>query len=153
MVGSKGGEISRSLVARVFQEEGLPLKWYSDDYSDDIPHWIPYPGGEKNKGLLIVPYTLDANDYKNAGHQAFITPDDFSSYLIATFDELYREGVAGHAKMMSIGLHCRIVGRPARIAGLRKFLAYIKSKDGVWITTREQIADHWMAKFSYDVSA
>jgi len=150
MVGSKGGERSRALVAQVYKEEGLPLKWYSDDYSDDLPHWIPYPGESEDKGLLIVPYTLDTNDYKNAGYQAFITPDDFASYLIAAFDELYQEGVAGHAKMMSIGLHCRIVGRPARVAGLRKFLEHIKSKQGVWVTTREQIADHWMEKFPYN---
>ncbi|KAL1658849.1 carbohydrate esterase family 4 protein [Schizophyllum commune] len=149
MVNTKAGARSRGLIARVFKEEGIPLLWYSDDYSDDLPHWIPYPGGAADDGLLIVPYTLDTNDYKNAGYQAFISPDDFSSYLIAAFDELYAEGVQGHPKMLSVGLHCRIVGRPARLAGLRKFIEYAKSKEGVWFATREEIAKHWMEQFPY----
>ncbi|KAK7453521.1 hypothetical protein VKT23_011801 [Stygiomarasmius scandens] len=148
-VGSKANVDSRALIAQVFREEGIPLLWYSDDYSDDLPYWIPYPGAPKEEGLLIIPYTLDANDYKNAGYQAFVTPDDFASYLIAAFDELYAEGLKGHAKMMSIGLHCRIIGRPGRTAGLRKFLEYAKAKDGVWFATREEIAQHWSSKFPY----
>lgn len=77
---------------------------------------------------------------KNAGYQAFIAPEDFTSYLCATFDELYREGEAGQPKMMSVGLHPRIVGRPARTAALRKFLEYATSKSDVWFATREEIA-------------
>ncbi|THU91045.1 carbohydrate esterase family 4 protein [Dendrothele bispora CBS 962.96] len=157
--GTKAGTRSRALIAEVFREEGIPLLWYSDDYSDDLPHWhvynfptlVPYPGGSKEEGLLIIPYTLDANDYRNARYSAFITPDDFASYLISSFDELYAEGCKGHAKMMSIGLHCRIIGRPGRIAGLRKFLEYAKAKEegGVWFATREEIAEHWKERFPY----
>ncbi|TFK33269.1 carbohydrate esterase family 4 protein [Crucibulum laeve] len=149
MVSTKSGARSRALIAQVFKDEGIPLLWYSDDYSDDLPHWIPYPGGTPDEGLLIIPYTLDTNDYKNAGYQAFITPDDFAAYLIAAFDELYAEGCTGHPKMLSIGLHCRIIGRPGRIAGLRKFLEYVKDKEGVWFATREEITNHWMKKFPY----
>ncbi|KZV63513.1 carbohydrate esterase family 4 protein [Peniophora sp. CONT] len=153
MVATKAGARSRALIAQVFREEGIPLKYYSDDYSDDLPHWVPMPGGSKDKGLLVIPYTLDTNDYKNAGYQAFITANQFAEYLIDAFDELYREGEQGNPKMFSIGLHCRIVGRPARIAGLRKFLEYAKSKEGVWFATREEIADHWAARFPYQSAA
>jgi len=153
MIATQASVRSRALVAQVFKEEGTPLLWYSDDYSDDLPHWIPYPGGKKDEGLLVVPYTLDANDYKNTGYQAFITPDDFAQYLIAAYDELYAEGESGHAKMLSVGLHCRIIGRPGRIAGLRKFIEHVKVCEGqgasVWWATREQIASHWMEKFPY----
>ncbi|KAF9058701.1 putative polysaccharide deacetylase family protein [Rhodocollybia butyracea] len=156
MVATEANVRSRALIAQVFKDEGAPLLWYSDDYSDDLPHWIPYPGGRKDEGLLIVPYTLDTNDNKNTGHQAFITPDHFARYLIATYDELYAEGESGHAKMMSIGLHCRIIGRPGRIAGLRQFLEYVKAKEkegaSVWWATREQIATHWIEKFPYPLS-
>jgi peptidoglycan/xylan/chitin deacetylase (PgdA/CDA1 family) len=86
---------------------------------------------------------------QNNGYQAFISPDDFASYLIAAFDELYAEGEAGAPKMLSIGLHARIVGRPGRIAGLRKFLEHATKKTGVWFATREEIADHWVDKFPY----
>ncbi|KIK53041.1 carbohydrate esterase family 4 protein [Collybiopsis luxurians FD-317 M1] len=156
MVGTKAHIRSRSLIAQVFKSEGAPLLWYSDDYSDDLPYWIPYPGGKKEEGLLIVPYSLDNNDYKNTSYQGFTTPDDFAQYLIASFDELYAEGESGHAKMMSIGLHCRIIGRPGRIAGLRKFIEYVRDKEtsgaSVWWATREQIASHWIDKFPYKPS-
>ncbi|OCF72565.1 hypothetical protein I204_06947 [Kwoniella mangroviensis CBS 8886] len=124
MVGSKASPRSRALVAEVFREEGIPLEYWCDDYSDDLPYWIPMPGGQKDQGLLVIPYTLDTNDYKNATYQPFTTSDDFYTYLKDGFDELYREGSKGSPKMLSIGLHCRIVGRPARIAGLRKFIEY-----------------------------
>ncbi|EIM88713.1 carbohydrate esterase family 4 protein [Stereum hirsutum FP-91666 SS1] len=147
---TKNDARSRSLIARVFKEENIPLLYYSDYYGDDLPYWIPYPGGEKDQGLLIVPYALDTNDFRNTRHDAFISPNDFSDYLIAAFDELYREGVAGQAKMLSIGLHGRIIGRPGRIAGLRKFLEYVKEKGGVWFATREEIAKHWIETFPYE---
>ncbi|PCH36112.1 carbohydrate esterase family 4 protein [Wolfiporia cocos MD-104 SS10] len=149
MVATKASPRSRAIVADVFRREGLPLLYYSDDYSDDLPHWVPYPGGSAQDGLLIVPYTLDTNDYKNAGHGPFTTSDDFARYLIDAFDELYREGLNGQPKMLSIGLHCRIIGRPARIAGLRKFLEYTKDKQ-VWWATREEIAEHWRKVYPYE---
>ncbi|KAL7418670.1 hypothetical protein Q5752_006353 [Cryptotrichosporon argae] len=138
MVGSKASPRSRALVAKVFREEGIPLEY-----------WKPMPGGRADEGLLVIPYALDTNDYKNATYQAFITPDHFAQYLIAAFDELYAEGVAGQPKMLSIGLHCRIVGRPARLAGLRKFIDYAQSKEGVWFARRDEIAAHWKARFPY----
>jgi peptidoglycan/xylan/chitin deacetylase (PgdA/CDA1 family) len=126
------------------------------------------PGGKADEGLLVVPYvrsslhfrrspkaslnalqSLDCNDYKNATYQAFITPDHFAQYLIAAFDELYQEGLDGSPKMMSVGLHCRIVGRPARMAGLRKFIEYAQAKEGVWFARRDEIAQHWRDRFPY----
>ncbi|RSH92494.1 hypothetical protein EHS25_008910 [Saitozyma podzolica] len=149
MVGTKASPRSRALVARVFREENIPLEYWCDDYSDDLPHWVPMPGGKADEGLLVVPYSLDCNDYKNATYQAFITPDHFAQYLIAAFDELYQEGIDGSPKMMSIGLHCRIVGRPARLAGLRKFIQYAQAKEGVWFARRDEIAQHWKDRFPY----
>ncbi|KAK4686972.1 allantoinase, partial [Tremellales sp. Uapishka_1] len=149
MVGSKASPRSRSLVARVFREEGIPLEYWCDDYSDDLPHWIAMPGGRADEGLLVIPYALDTNDYKNATYQAFISPDDFANYLIGAFDELYQEGLDGAPKMLSVGLHCRIVGRPARLAGLRKFIEYAQSKEGVWFARRDEISEHWKARFPY----
>lgn len=150
MVQSKAGVRSRALVAKTFEEEGLPLKYYSDDYSDDLPHWIERPHAP-GQGLLVVPYALDTNDYKDGSHNSFLSPDNFASYLIGAFDELYREGEAGSAKMMSVGLHARLVGRPGRLAGLRKFIEHAKKHDGVWFATREDIADHWSKVHPYKV--
>ncbi|WRT67575.1 uncharacterized protein IL334_004547 [Kwoniella shivajii] len=140
---------SRSLVARVFREEGIPLEYWCDDYSDDLPHWIPMPGGKSDEGLLVIPYALDTNDYKEATYLGFITPDAFFQYLKAAFDELYVEGEAGSPKMLSIGLHCRIIGRPARLAGLRMFIDYVQAKEGVWFAKREEIAELWKNQFPY----
>jgi peptidoglycan/xylan/chitin deacetylase (PgdA/CDA1 family) len=95
--------------------------------------------------------SLDTNDYKDGNHNSFLSPDNFASYLIGAFDELYREGVAGRPKMMSIGLHARLVGRPGRIAGLRKFFEHVKKHEGVWYATREEIADHWAEVHPYKV--
>ncbi|WWD17587.1 hypothetical protein CI109_102028 [Kwoniella shandongensis] len=149
MVQSKAGVRSRALVVKTFAEEGLPLKYYSDDYSDDLPHYVPTPGGQDDKGLLVIPYALDTNDYKDGNHNSFLSPDNFASYLIGAFDELYKEGVDGSPKMMSVGLHARLVGRPGRIAGLRKFFEHAKKHEGVWFATREEIADHWRKQHPY----
>lgn len=92
---------------------------------------------------------LDTNDYKDGSHNSFLSPDAFFSYLKGAFDELYREGQAGQAKMMSVGMHCRLVGRPGRLAGLRRFLEYVRGHDGVWVATREEIADHWKKTYPY----
>ena len=93
--------------------------------------------------------SLDTNDYKDGNHNSFLSPDNFASYLIGAFDELYHEGKAGSPKMMSIGLHARLVGRPGRLAGLRKFIEHAKKHDGVWFATREEIADHWAKVHPY----
>ncbi|KAI5480968.1 carbohydrate esterase family 4 protein [Pseudohyphozyma bogoriensis] len=137
-IESEGGSRSRGLVAQAFKAEGATLKYYSDDYSDDLPHWVPNPAGDG--GLLIIPYSLVS---------AFITADQYAQYLIDTFDELYREGVKGKPKMMSIGLHCRVIGKAGRIGALRKFFEHCKKHEGVWFATREEIADHWIATHPY----
>jgi len=128
-------ENTRDLVA----EEGGFL-YDADDYSDDLPFWST----QVDTPHLVVPYTLDTNDMRFATAQGFHTGDQFAQYLIDAFDVLYEEG-ATKPKMMSVGLHCRLVGRPARFAGLVKFLDHIMAHDKVWITRREDIARHWIA--------
>ncbi len=124
---------SRKLVA----EEG-GFTYDADSYSDDLPYW------DKNydKPQLIVPYTLDVNDMGFATAQGFNSGDQFYTYLKDTFDYLKAEG-SETPKMMSVGLHCRLSGRPGRAAALARFLDYIKEQDQVWITRRIDIANHW----------
>jgi len=116
----------------------------ADDYSDELP-WYDTRYG---KAQLIVPYTLDANDMRFATPQGFNTGDDFFSYLKDSFDVLYAEG-AETPRMMSVGLHCRLTGRPGRLASLKKFLDYISRKNKVWITRRIDIARHWLKHHPY----
>ena len=124
---------TRKLVA----EEGDFL-YDSDAYDDDLPYWQDVNG----KSVLIVPYTLDANDMRFATLQGFNSGTQFFDYLKDTFDVLYAEGERT-PRMMSVGLHCRLAGRPGRIAALTKFLDYILSFDDVWVCRREDIARHW----------
>ena len=120
----------------------------SDYYGDDLPFWMPV---RKSDGStlqrLIVPYTLDTNDMRFASAQGFNTGDDFYTYLRDAFDVLYAEGdPAGvdRPKMLSIGMHCRILGRPARLRALQRFLDHVQRHEGVWIARRIDIARHWM---------
>ena len=119
-------------------EEGGFL-YDSDSYSDDLPYW------EKrgNKKQLIIPYTLDNNDMKFSTNQGFNSGEQFYTYLKDSFDALYNEGKI-NPKMMSVGLHCRLIGRPGRIQSLRKFLDYVLKFDDVWICKRIDIAKHWI---------
>ncbi len=110
----------------------------SDSYADDIPYWVE----GKGKPHLVVPYTLDANDMRFATNQGFNSGDQFFTYLRDSFDTLYAEG-PDEAKMMSVGLHCRLIGRPGRIASLARFLDYIVKFDDVWVCRRDGIAEHW----------
>ena len=112
----------------------------SDSYADDLPYWCQ----DFESPHLVVPYTLDVNDMRFAAPQGFNAGDQFLNYLTDTFDELYAEG-AETPKMMSVGLHCRIVGKPGRAAALRKFLTYISNKPDVWVCRRIDIARHWHA--------
>ncbi len=121
-------------------EEGGFL-YTADVYSDDLPYWLT---GAKGGRLLAIPYTLDANDMRFATPQGFNSGDQFFTYLKDSFDTLYAEGEAGAPKMMSVGLHCRLAGRPGRAAALARFLDYVKSKERVWLTRRIDIARHWM---------
>ncbi|MBK20055.1 MAG: allantoinase PuuE [Rhodospirillaceae bacterium] len=125
--------LTRALVV----EEGGFL-YDADSYADDLPYWdLSY-----DKPHLVVPYTLDANDMRFATNQGFNSGDQFFSYLRDTFDCLYAEGEEA-PKMMSIGLHCRLVGRPGRFLALQRFLDHIASHDNVWICRRADIARHW----------
>lgn len=114
--------------------------YVADSIADDLPYWMEV--GEQDQ--LVIPYTMDANDMRFATPQGFNAGAQFLDYLKASFDALYREGEAGAAKMMSVGLHCRLMGRPGRIEALRQFIEYAQGHEGVWFATREQIADHWV---------
>jgi OHCU decarboxylase len=111
----------------------------ADSYADDLPYWIEGPKGPQ----LIVPYTLDSNDMRFAAAQGFNSGDQFYAYLKDSFDTLYEEGGTA-PKMLSIGLHCRLVGRPGRAAALARFLDYVAAHDKVWVATRLDIARHWI---------
>ena len=115
----------------------------SDSYADDLPYWTRVAGRDH----LVVPYTLDTNDMKYVSASGFPSGDDFFTYLRDAFDVLYAEGAAGAPKMLSVGLHCRLAGRPARIAALARFLDHVQSHDAVWIARRVDIARHWVANF------
>jgi allantoinase len=113
----------------------------ADDYSDDLPFW-----SNQQPGQLIVPYTLDANDMRFTSPQGFNSGDQFFNYLRDAFDTLYDEG-AEHPKMMSIGMHARILGRPGRIRAMKRFLDHIEAHDKVWVACRVDIARHWREHF------
>ncbi|MDI9914978.1 allantoinase PuuE [Rhodococcus sp. IEGM 1379] len=115
----------------------------SDSYADDLPYWVDVPRGGETVKHLVVPYTLDTNDMRFASPAGFPSGDQFFAHLRDAFDVLYSEGVAGAPKMLSVGLHCRIVGRPARAAALERFLDHVQSQENVWITRRIDIAQHW----------
>lgn len=115
------------------------FNWLADIYSDELPYWVEAHG----KNHLHVPYTLDANDMRFATPQGFNAGDQFFSYLKDSFDLLLEEGRAGAPKMMSVGLHCRLVGRPGRALALARFLDHVASHKDAWICTRGEIAAHW----------
>lgn len=123
----------------------------ADHYGDDLPFWtqvevVDADGKPATKPHLVVPYTLDTNDMRFAAPQGFNSGTQFFDYLKDAFDVLYREGDPdglNQPKMLSIGLHCRLIGRPARAASLMRFLDYVQSHDKVWITRRIDIAEHW----------
>ena len=122
-------------------EEG-EFAYIADSYADDLPYWIRAGG----KDQLIVPYTLDCNDMRFAIQAGFASGDDFETMVKDAFDVLYEEGQAGVPKMLSVGLHCRLIGRPSRAAALRRVLEHFRSHDGVWFATRLQVAEHWAAE-------
>lgn len=138
--GMYQGKPSINTLKLVMEEGGF--LYSSDNYSDDLPFWVP---GVDGKPFLIIPYTLDTNDMRFATPQGFNSGDQFFTYLKDAFDALYREGREGAPKMMSVGLHCRLVGRPARAASLRRFVEYVLRHDDVWIPRRIDIARHWHA--------
>ncbi len=122
---------------RLAVEEGGFL-YDADSYADDLPYWVHDYG----KPHLVIPYTLDNNDMRFATNQGFNSGDQFFAYLRDAFDVLYAEGDTA-PKMMSIGLHCRLAGRPGRAAALARFLDYVKQHQQVWLCRRIDIARHW----------
>ena len=122
---------------RLAAEEG-GFVYNADSYADDLPYW----DGSHDKLQLMVPYTLDANDMRFATAQGFNSGQQFYDYLKDTFDILYAEGES-RPKMMSVGLHCRLAGRPGRAAALTRFLDYLQTHERVWVTRRIDIANHW----------
>ena len=134
------GRCSPNTLNLVIEEGGF--LYCSDTYSDDLPYWIK----KGNKKQLMIPYTLDNNDMRFATKQGFNSGDQFFSYLKDSFDSLYLEGKKS-PKMMSVGLHCRLIGRPGRIQSLRKFLNYVLSFKDVWICKRIDIAKHWIKNY------
>ncbi len=137
------GWLSRYLhtadTRRLLQEEGF--LYHMDDYSADAPFWAPVDGSDSP--MIVVPYQLDTNDMKMWLAPSYL-PQHWLDYAIASFDQLYQEG-AGQPRMMSLGLHLRIIGRPGRIAALDRFLAYVGQQSDVWVTTRRAIAEHFSA--------
>jgi chitin deacetylase len=134
------GRCSARTVDLVAEEGGF--LYVADSYADDLPYW--HRCGERDQ--LIIPYTLDANDMRFATAQGFNAGDQFFTYLKDSFDALYAEGAAGSARMMSIGLHCRLVGRPGRVQALRRFIDYAKRHERVWFARRIDIARHWIVE-------
>jgi putative urate catabolism protein len=139
-VGFYQGKASVNTTKLVMEEGGFVYS--SDSYADDLPYFIKGPYGPH----LIIPYTLDANDMRFATAQGFNSGDQFFAYLKDSFDVLYAEGEAGSPKMMSVGLHCRLAGRPGRTAALLRFLDYVQSKERVWFARRINIARHWIER-------
>ena len=132
-VGWYTGRVSEHTRRLVVEEGGF--LYDSDSYADELPYWLEVSGRDH----LVIPYTLDANDFKFLLVNGFVTADQFHDYLVDAFEQLYEEG----GRMMSVGLHCRIVGRPGRAPALDRFLAHIRSREDVWVTTRAEIARHW----------
>lgn len=131
------GRCSNNTV-RLAAETGQ-FTYVADSYADDLPYWMRFGRTDQ----LIVPYTMDCNDMRFAIQAGFTNGDQFESYLKDSFDMLYAEGSAGVPKVLSIGLHCRLMGRPGRAAALKRVIEYMKSHDDVWFATRLEIAEHW----------
>ena len=135
------GRCSSNTRDLVFEDGGF--LYDSDSYSDDLPYWEI----RNKKKQLIIPYTLDNNDMRFATNQGFNTGDHFYTYLKDSFDALYEEGKT-NPKMMSVGLHCRLIGKPGRIQSLKKFLDYVLKHENVWLCKRIDIAKYWIKNYS-----
>lgn len=141
-LGFYQGRASMNTVPLGCEEGGF--EYLADTYADELPFWYLHNG----KPQLMMPYTLDANDMRFA-NGGFTNGEEFFLYLRDAFDHLYREGSEGAPKMLSIGLHCRLAGRPARAEAVRRFIEYAQSHDGVWFATRLDIARHWKRVHPY----
>jgi putative urate catabolism protein len=135
-VGWYTGRVSENTRRLVVAEGGF--LYDSDSYADELPYWLDVVGRDH----LVIPYTLDANDFKFLLPNGFVSADDFHDYLVDSFEQLWKEG----GRMMSVGLHCRIVGRPGRAPALDRFLTHVRERGDVWVATRAEIAQHWRAQ-------
>ncbi|KAI3546556.1 chitin deacetylase 1 [Colletotrichum filicis] len=149
----RGTPNTPSLFPEVWKSLGGEFLWSSECYNDDVPYWLDLPWEtelpeEKREGMLLIPYNYDCNDGKFHMSPGFgsSVAETYEQYLKNTFDCLYREG----GKLMNIPLHTRIIGKPGRSEALRKFMKYIAEKEGVWVTTRRDIAKHMKAEFPYE---
>ena len=131
------GRCSMNTLDLAAEEGGFA--YVADSYADDLPYWHEHDGRHQ----LVVPYTLDANDARFIGAQGFSNGEDFYTYLRDAFDVLYEEGHHGPGRILSVGLHCRLAGRPGRLAGLKRFLEYARQHEGVWFARRIDVAEHW----------
>ncbi len=136
------GRCSESSHRLVLEEGGFVYN--ADSYADDLPYWSIV----HDTPQLMVPYTLDANDMRFATPQGFNSGEQFFQYLKDSFDVLYAEGESA-PKMMSVGLHCRLAGRPGRAAAVARFLDYVQKHDQVWLCRRLDIAQHWIQNFPF----
>lgn len=134
---------TRSLV-----KEMGSFKYHADSYADDLPYWDKEGDTQDDDPLLIVPYTLDSNDMRFATNQGFNSGNQFYSYLKDSVDCLYEEG-SDKPKMLSIGLHCRLAGRPGRFMALKRFIQYINGLEDIWVCRRIDIANHWHEKHPF----
>ncbi|KAL4758403.1 uncharacterized protein BDW70DRAFT_152541 [Aspergillus foveolatus] len=148
----RGTPQTHAKFPEIWEELGEKFLWSSEVYNDDVPYWLDLPWEEKlpeseRKGMLLIPYNYDCNDGKFHMSPGFgsSVAESYEQYLKNTFDMLYREG----GKMMNIPLHTRIIGKPGRCEALRKFMLYIAEKEGVWVTTRRDIAKHMRENFPY----
>lgn len=137
------GRCSVNTVDMITREGGFD--YVSDSYADDLPYWHEH-GGRRQ---LVIPYTLDTNDMRFATPQGFNSGEQFFAYLKDSFDTLYAEGEAGSPKMLNIGLHCRLAGRPGRAAALARFIDHVKGHENVWLARRVDIARHWAETHPY----
>lgn len=133
------GRCSMNTLDLVVEQGGF--LYSSDSYADELPYWVSGPAGAH----LVIPYALDTNDMRFATAQGFNSGDQFFAYLKDSFDVLHREGAAGQARMLSVGLHPRLAGRPGRAAALERFADYVLSHPDAWIARRVDIARHWHA--------
>lgn len=138
------GRTSINTVDLASEEGGF--RYVSDTYDDDLPYYREHMGSPQ----LIIPYSLATNDMRFTTASGFANGEEYFQMLKDSFDVLWDEGEAGAPKMMSVGLHCRLVGMPGRFAGLKRFVDYIRSKDKVWIAKRIDIAEHWLAEHPYE---
>ena len=139
-VGWYTGRDSPNTRQLLLRQEGF--LYDSDSYADDLPYWVPGPAGPH----LIIPYTLDTNDMRFATSQGFNCGEQFYGYLRDAFDVLYAEG-KDQPRLLNIGLHCRLAGRPGRFAALQRFLDYVQGHDRIWLCRREDLARYWHANF------